>query len=153
MHKSTAILTFGKTFFSVMLYLCFVWLVKAAGWNKYFGLWPFQSCYPWAHSNGAVQRIAVHTCNNACKYWDPPALGSDSMHIILFLMCISQLFCWNRSNTVAYKGREYRQLTRGPCIPSNATITPLTEECRCTCKILVVAWMVPTKQSDSEDAI
>jgi len=44
---------------------------SAAGWNKYFGFWSFQSCYPRAHSNGAVQGIAVHTCNNACKYWDP----------------------------------------------------------------------------------
>jgi hypothetical protein len=44
---------------------------SAAGWNKYFGFWSFQSCYPRAHSNGAVQRIAVRTCNNACKCWDP----------------------------------------------------------------------------------
>ena len=50
---------------------------SAAGWNKYFGFWSFQSCYPRAHSNGAVQRIAVHTCNNTCKYWSNPAASSS----------------------------------------------------------------------------
>jgi hypothetical protein len=30
----------------------------------------------------------------------------------------SKLFCQNRSNSVAYKGRKCRQLKGGPCIPS-----------------------------------
>jgi hypothetical protein len=42
------------------------------------------------------------------------------MHIIAFLNSdvASKLFCQNRSSTVAFEGRKYRQLRGSPCIPS-----------------------------------